>query len=515
MEFEKYLYQNKNKGWKRLYNPLHLNAKQKAFLNWETIADFESRIEEITWFCGVEVHKHHIIWAFYGKRHQEQIAGPVLRCYNTLDEFDDFIKAVRLFSPKRFLMETTGIFHFSVAWNLENSFLESEIVVMNARMINRTITSVRKNDRSDAQKLALLSQYNELLRYSYVPSPEHANVRELTRMRINYVKETTKIKNRVKKIFSMFGFNWIFSFDNKGAINFLLAYLQSNWTFGRFLELCRKTGVHSNLKRYFNELDFYKKLNLPRGIRNTLLFCFNSLLIHQQEVKILEKQIYTEFEAIESLNMSLKYIEAMPGMQTFSKISLLVELGDIRRFPTAGDVAVYSGIAPRGGTSGIEDKHETKEKIVQKDKPNSNCNRILKLLVIRAAGVIFRTCEAKKNVDDIARYASRFTNLKKEYFKKAFKVAAKWIRKMFYCLTHAVSYDPLAGLNIPESGKKQTRTFRITRVKRAMYERNRALKYEINTIYDVMEKMGIEQEIINGIRTKCKLSTAMEGKIIG
>ena len=118
-------------------------------------------------------------------------------------------------------------------------------------------------------------------------------------------------------------------------------------------------------------------MDLSISTRNTLIFCFHSLQIHQEEVKLLEKQIYSVLEHIPVINSSLQLIEGMPGMQALSKITILAEIGTIDRFPNAGDVAVYSGIAPRGGTSGIDDEKDSNEKTVQTDRPNKKCNRIL------------------------------------------------------------------------------------------------------------------------------------------
>jgi transposase len=399
-------------------------------------------------------------------------------------------------------METTGIFHFDVAWRLEVTFPDTDVAVMNARLIHRFITGIRKNDRSDAQKLAIIARYPELVRYSYVPDQNQAALRELTRMRVSCVRETTRIKNRIKKILSMFGFHWSFSYDHNGHINFLLGFLRSNYPLGRFLELCRKTTVFSDMKRYFDELDKYNEINLPAATRHLLIFCFHSLRIHQEEIHLVEKQIYQLIDQMPQIKNSLTLIESMPGMQSMSKISLLAELGSISRFPTAGDVAVYAGIAPRGGTSGIKKEKDTHEKQVVQDRPNRKCNRILKTLFVRCAGVIFRMSAQNKDSDDICRYASRFPDRKKLYFKKAFKVAAKWIRKMFFCLTHRRPYDPLVGLDKTVHAKKKSRNYRLRKKTREFYERNRAMKHKLAHIYDRLKQLGVAPEVIQQLQTE-------------
>lgn len=382
---------------------------------------------------------------------------------------------------------------------------------MNAKLINQIITGVRKNDRSDAQKLALIAQYGDLLRYSYVPSPEEANLRELTRMRLSYKKETTKIKNRIKKNFSMYGFNWEFSFDYQGVLKFLIAFLKTKYSMGHFIALCEKTGIFGNMKRYFNDLKKYEDLDLPKGTRNLLIFCFHSLMIHEEEINLLEKQIFEVVESLPKFTEMLRFIEPMPGTQELSRISLLAEIGDIKRFPTAGDVAVYAGIAPRGGTSGLENKNSTQEKQVKRDRPNRKCNRYLKNILIQAARTILRMREDKRDVDDICRYACRFPKQKDRYFKHLFKIAAKWIRKLFYCLINRKIYNPLIGLQDNNPVKKRTRHLRLKKLKREMYHRSMVMKHKIANIYDQMAKMGIAEEVINKIRGECEIKTYIGG----
>ena len=197
MKYEKYIYHRKNRRWRSLANTYGSQAKNEQVLSWTTMEDFEDQMTLIAWYCGVEVHKKSIVWALYGIKDEVRIEGPVFQCSNNLMEILEFLEILVDFTPKRFLMETTGIFHFNVAWELMGGFPKADVAVMNARLIHRYITGVRKNDRSDAQKLAIISRYDELVRYSYVPSRQKAILRELTRMRENYVKEATKIKNRI------------------------------------------------------------------------------------------------------------------------------------------------------------------------------------------------------------------------------------------------------------------------------------------------------------------------------
>lgn len=179
-----------------------------------------------------------------------------------------------------------------------------------------------------------------------------------------------------------------------------------------------------------------------------LIFNYRSLKIHQKEIKILEKMILETAESIPYLMKSSDLIKSMPGLQQLSKITMLVELGNGTRFPTAGDVAVYSGIAPREGTLGIANQQIKKEKVVKKDWPNRKCNRMLKRLFIRKAAVFHRINEKHRKTDDICRYAGHLQDQNILYFKKVFKIAGKWIRKLYHCLIHQVYYNPLVGLEI-------------------------------------------------------------------
>lgn len=106
MDFEKYLYKKGNNRWRLLYNPLGMVKNETKTVAWTNLAEFEEKNHLITWFCGVEVHKLHIVWAFYGYFQEKRIEGPVLRCLNTVDDLKRFFLILKNFNPTRFLMET-------------------------------------------------------------------------------------------------------------------------------------------------------------------------------------------------------------------------------------------------------------------------------------------------------------------------------------------------------------------------------------------------------------------------
>jgi transposase len=510
-KIEQFLYQKQTVHWQRLHNPQFLTHSNQKIVNWQEIEGFEPLIPQWTWYCGVEVHKKHIVWAFYGHDLNQRVEGPILRCANTYVALTAFLKVIQKFNPKRFLMETTGIFHFFIAWELLAAFKGSDITVMNSMLIHRFVASVRKSDRSDACKLAMIAQFDELIRYSYVPSKDQAVLRELTRLRSNYVKETTKIKNRIKKILSMFGFHWEFSYDFKGGVAFLLGFLKYSQSLGDFLTLCGHTTAYSYMKKYFTELYEYAFFNPTEELRELLRFSFHSLAVHIQEIHLIEKQIYQTMEKLDSFKQAVLLLDVIPGMQTMSKISFIAEVGNIHRFPTAGDLLVYAGIAPRGGSSGITDLNDPKEKVVAKDHPNRKCNRVLKMILVRAAGTIFRMCESRKTADDICRYATRFDGSSKQYFKHAFKVAAKLGRKLYYCLDRQIGYDPLYGLQNDPVGKRKNRSYRKRKQSRELYSRNHILNQNVEEIYGILEKMGVGSQVIQKCRDILQISPKKEG----
>jgi transposase len=98
-------------------------------------------------------------------------------------------------------MESTGVYWRQVYRRLEGFF---ERVVANAQHIKAV--PGRKTDVQDAEWIADLLQHG-LLPASFVPSQEHQELRDLTRLRVSLVQERARLVNRVHKVLEEAGMN--------------------------------------------------------------------------------------------------------------------------------------------------------------------------------------------------------------------------------------------------------------------------------------------------------------------
>lgn len=91
-------------------------------------------------------------------------------------------------------MESTGEY-----WRPVFNILEGNVEVLLVNAAHIKAVPGRKTDIKDAQWLAELLQHG-LLKASFVPPVEQRNLRDLTRHRLNFIRERVNLVNRVQKV---------------------------------------------------------------------------------------------------------------------------------------------------------------------------------------------------------------------------------------------------------------------------------------------------------------------------
>jgi transposase len=200
-----------------------------------------------------------------------------------------------------------------------------------------------KNDRVDAERLALLSR-GDLLPTVWIPSLEVREARELLRHRISLVRDRTQLRNRTTAA------------------------------------LARRNIRPVDCRSWYSKagLEQLRALHLSREVTRIR---DDSLLMLQ----VLDKQISeVEDELIDRWGSDPRVgrLMTIPGIGWLTAIGLVVELGQISRFPSAKHLASYVGLTPRVRASGgrIRSGHISKEG-----------NRLLRWLLVTAATQAIRT----------------------------------------------------------------------------------------------------------------------------
>ncbi len=165
-----------------------------------------------------------------------------------------------------------------------------------------------KNDRVDAERLALLLR-GDLLPKVWIPSAPLREARELIRHRITLVWLRTRIKNHLQSLV---------------ARRNLRPTSTKHWM-----------SAHGQ-----RELAALPLNPVPSAIRED---CFALLRLFDQQIRSLDEELTHRWKD----DPRVQRLKTIPGIGPFIAILLVLELGDIHRFPTAKHVASYAGLTPR------------------------------------------------------------------------------------------------------------------------------------------------------------------------
>ena len=165
-----------------------------------------------------------------------------------------------------------------------------------------------KNDRVDAERLALLLR-GDLLPRVWIPSMELREARELIRHRVSLVRLRTRVKNSLTSM------------------------------------LARRNLRPKSTKRWMSapgqlELAVLPLAPIPQTIRED---CFALLRLLDQQVRRMDSELTQRWKH----DPRVQRLTTIPGIGPFIAIVLVLELGDIHRFPSAKHVASCTGLTPR------------------------------------------------------------------------------------------------------------------------------------------------------------------------
>ena len=188
-----------------------------------------------------------------------------------------------------------------------------EVHMAHPTEVRRMMGTKKKTDREDSAFLAELLRMDHLPK-SYVPDPHEDEERQLLRYRMDLGKKIIVVKNQVHSLLSSAGVppsEFTDVFGNRG------------------LEMLRGIKLH--------------------GHQNYILDC------HLKQFELLTDQIEDVMGALAKLaqkNPTARTLMQMKGIDFYSALVILNEIGDVTRFPTAKHLTSYAGLVPRIYQSG-------------------------------------------------------------------------------------------------------------------------------------------------------------------
>jgi transposase len=238
-------------------------------------------------------------------------------------------------------MESTGQYWKPVYNILESDF---ELLVVNAQHV-KTVPG-RKTDVKDAEWLAQLLQHG-LLRGSFIPPLLQRALRELTRHRTNFIQQRTTVSNRIQAVME--------------SANIKFASVAS-----RALGASGRAILHAIVD---GEEDPETLARMAKGrLREKHAQLLEALEGRVQDHhRVLLRELLDQFESVDAciarLSAEIKercapqegvieLLETIPGVGRQTAELIIAEVGtDMSRFPTAGHLASWAGVAPGNNES--------------------------------------------------------------------------------------------------------------------------------------------------------------------
>jgi transposase len=287
-------------------------------------------------YIGCDMHKRYSVFVAVDDTGH---AGPAVRVENDRHSLRDFLEQLEPGSPVA--VETTGNWY----WFLDELEGLGHIPFLaHATKAKLMMGNINKTDRLDARDLGVLLR-NGTLPTVWVPPAPLRGPRELLRLRVTLANMRTRVRNR---------------------IHALLA----------------KHGMHRE-----DETDIFTRKGrtwagrsgreLPQGSGRCLeeqLELVDRMESHIQKVEERIRQVLQPAPEMELL-MSL------PGVGPILAAVIILEIGDVLRFPSPQHLASYAGTVPRVHSSGGRTRY---------GRTRPDVNRCLRWAFIEAANVTAR-----------------------------------------------------------------------------------------------------------------------------
>jgi transposase len=365
---------------KHIHSLMSMNNPDSLPKYWDDPSISIDESSNIEWMAGVEIHLYKNVIAFYGRNltdHRKKYLGPILFMENSPEGQIKFKSDLCNlgFKITRFLMETTGIYHFSVAWFLQKNYPNSMVIVMNAKSLKDYMPKISKNDKADAIRIAQVAHLDELIKPSYIPTELEFALRETLRQRNKLIATCVRQKNVIKKMFSTIGFTYKFNFDTNWEIELLQSFLSSTGNFGSVIKAVKNNQM---VKKNMKKLSEWSNFSISDTNRGNILLMFSILKQSQLQVEMLETALVREIKKDTALCNKVDLLENCSGIGYISAVSLVLESGNMNRFHSVSHYLSYCGISPTSGTSGYDNPKDEVEKVVKIQLPISFLITILK-----------------------------------------------------------------------------------------------------------------------------------------
>lgn len=227
----------------------------------------------------------------------------------------------RFDQPVQAVVECTGNWYWVADWCAGH---QVSLTLAHAKMLKAISYAKVKTDKVDARTLA------DLLRAGLIPEAHkqmgaQRELRELTRGRLRMVGRRDKLKNMVWNLAAKYNV---------------------------------RIGDYENGWRYPDELQRWLEGKLPRTAHFEAGLLLDQMRQLQGHIHQMEQQIEQQVAFTKALERMLP----IPGIGLVTGWTILAEVGDIQRFPSAKKFVSYCRLAPGSKNSGGRNRHRSGNK---------------------------------------------------------------------------------------------------------------------------------------------------------
>jgi transposase len=233
-------------------------------------------------------------------------------------------------------LESTGVYWKPVYYVLEDAFT---LLLINMQELKHV--PGKKTDVKDSEWLAQLLECG-LLRPSFVPPPPIRELRDLTRYRVQQVRDRTQEVNRLCKVLEDTGLKLTSVMTDVMGVSgraMLTALVEGTTDPAVLAELAR-----GRLRKKLPEL----RRALQGRFRRHHAFLLEQILAKIDFLEDTIARLNAELDArLVPFAAMLARLDTIPGIDRIGAISLIAETGgDMSRFPTAGHLCSWAAMCP-------------------------------------------------------------------------------------------------------------------------------------------------------------------------
>ena len=333
--------------------------------------------------CGLDVHKTWI-YACIG------ITDPNGRTEYKQARFSSFSKGLRelaawlaKYSCTEVCMESTGKYWISVF-----NILEKSCLVTLAHPKYTKPQKGNKTDRKDAKWICDLFMC-DMIKPSFIPSPEIRQLRDLMRYRFKLTNVLTGEKNRARNCLTVSNlklddvFSDVFGKSARSITSYILEHPGETFDVSPFVDPRCKTPVSEIQAAVDGVISPEQAVKLRQCLAH-----IDELETHRKEIESEILQIAEPFSAVLDLLYTLPGLDKNP----MTAIAILSEIGpDMSVFPSSKHLVSWAGCCPRNDQSN--------QKV--KSRRISRAGSYLKPLLVQVANALIKS---KKHPEFKERY---------------------------------------------------------------------------------------------------------------